>query len=53
MKCNSDLLAAITGIVAPFAGAWIEIMAVTGKIDRKYVAPFAGAWIEIDAEMAD
>ena len=33
--------------VAPFAGAWIEI--IEGKtVEGKYfVAPFAGAWIEI------
>ena len=33
--------------VAPFAGAWIEMMTnstYTGEYD---VAPFAGAWIEI------
>ena len=36
-------------IVAPFAGAWIEIKEyeVLGKY--RQVAPFAGAWIEIDA----
>ena len=33
--------------VAPFEGAWIEIVIVlVGKIADK-VAPFAGAWIEI------
>ena len=34
-------------LVAPFAGAWIEIFAYNvGNIDQ-LVAPFAGAWIEI------
>ena len=34
-------------VVAPFAGAWIEIFsAPSGDADR-LVAPFAGAWIEI------
>ena len=34
-------------VVAPFAGAWIEIT-VDDKDDAKdQVAPFAGAWIEI------
>ena len=34
-------------IVAPYAGAWIEIM-VTGKsVNYISVAPYAGAWIEI------
>ena len=34
--------------VAPFAGAWIEILHI-GTIGEKdvLVAPFAGAWIEI------
>ena len=34
-------------VVAPFAGAWIEILGgkLIGKISS--VAPFAGAWIEI------
>ena len=36
-----------TGVVAPFAGAWIEIPS-WGKIKELfYVAPFAGAWIEM------
>ena len=34
--------------VAPFAGAWIEIL-VCGSADiGGCVAPFAGAWIEIE-----
>ena len=33
--------------VAPFAGAWIEILSHGLKIIRYLVAPFAGAWIEI------
>ena len=33
--------------VAPFAGAWIEIMGDLCKATIKEVAPFAGAWIEI------
>ena len=34
-------------IVAPYAGAWIEIM--YNRIGRAYmqVAPYAGAWIEM------
>ena len=35
-------------IVAPFAGAWIEIVWCLGYCIRKTVAPFAGAWIEIE-----
>ena len=34
-------------IVAPFAGAWIEIACITYCISILFVAPFAGAWIEI------
>ncbi len=34
-------------LVAPFAGAWIEINELTAEKRKEYVAPFAGAWIEI------
>ena len=34
-------------IVAPFAGAWIEIALLSTRHRRQAVAPFAGAWIEI------
>ena len=33
--------------VAPFAGAWIEIICKWFGVTSNYVAPFAGAWIEI------
>ena len=33
--------------VAPFAGAWIEILALNDPDLSDNVAPFAGAWIEI------
>ena len=33
--------------VAPFAGAWIEIILYTISQTSISVAPFAGAWIEI------
>ena len=33
--------------VAPFAGAWIEIVVGVGGLYVITVAPFAGAWIEI------
>ena len=33
--------------VAPFAGAWIEILFEIESVNQKAVAPFAGAWIEI------
>ena len=35
-------------IVAPFAGAWIEINHTPEKERYIQVAPFAGAWIEIN-----
>ena len=34
-------------MVAPFAGAWIEMENYRGWRDLQCVAPFAGAWIEI------
>ena len=34
-------------IVAPFMGAWIEIVALDAVISSGVVAPFMGAWIEI------
>ena len=35
-------------MVAPFAGAWIEIInPLKKRSDFSFVAPFAGAWIEI------
>ena len=33
--------------VAPFAGAWIEIISALTDAGMLVVAPFAGAWIEI------
>ena len=35
-------------IVAPFAGAWIEIRSIKVETNIIDVAPFAGAWIEIE-----
>ena len=34
-------------IVAPFAGAWIEILSKILVTPLLFVAPFAGAWIEM------
>ena len=36
--------------VAPFAGAWIEILKRSNLCGLFSVAPFAGAWIEITAD---
>ena len=37
----------IANLVAPFAGAWIEIVFRSSHFPSPPVAPFAGAWIEI------
>ena len=34
-------------VVAPFAGAWIEILSEMQRHGIARVAPFAGAWIEM------
>ena len=34
--------------VAPFTGAWIEIVPTLGGVSDHPVAPFTGAWIEMD-----
>ena len=34
-------------VVAPFTGAWIEIISVLAQPVLGGVAPFTGAWIEI------
>ena len=38
-------------LVAPFAGAWIEISIDVKYVRTTIVAPFAGAWIEIDKHL--
>ena len=48
MKYANELKSGIPGQVAPFAGAWIEISAVSYALEISLVAPFAGAWIEIE-----
>ena len=37
----------VFGLVAPFVGAWIEIIERSYAGNRPDVAPFAGAWIEM------
>ena len=34
-------------MVAPYAGAWIEIKIWLNRYIKIWVAPYAGAWIEI------
>ncbi len=36
-----------SGLVAPYAGAWIEIPRRSCSKSSQAVAPYAGAWIEI------
>ena len=38
-------------MVAPLAGAWIEISVDTCAFVNFFVAPLAGAWIEIKATL--
>ena len=38
--------------VAPFTGAWIEMMDDLAKNTIDAVAPFTGAWIEINSSFA-
>ena len=40
----------LSAIVAPFAGAWIEIALDWKSTRTDSVAPFAGAWIEISGD---
>ena len=40
-------------LVAPFAGAWIEIIKRIVDEQPTVVAPFAGAWIEIGLDRAE
>ena len=47
MKYLSSIFLKFTNIVAPFAGAWIEISIANSHTIKIRVAPFAGAWIEI------
>ena len=37
--------------VAPFAGAWIEMLDLLDLLAYITVAPFAGAWIEINNQL--
>ena len=53
MKSTTQLPSYVDDVVAPYAGAWIEIRMdeiACGVLD---VAPYAGAWIEISALIID
>ena len=47
MKSLAEIEENENNSVAPFAGAWIEIMGTMPGMSPRQVAPFAGAWIEI------
>ncbi len=47
MKCISVYQIVCCNIVAPLAGAWIEIERTERHPEQLVVAPLAGAWIEI------
>ncbi len=40
-------------MVAPLAGAWIEISVFVNVVLVLFVAPLAGAWIEITERISD
>ena len=50
LKSRSPFPAWLAERVAPFAGAWIEILRNDMPFQRCLVAPFAGAWIEISLD---
>ena len=50
MKYCADYIVGRNHIVAPLAGAWIEIFLLHSKQPFLLVAPLAGAWIEIRME---
>ena len=47
MKSIKNKKYMIMRLVAPYAGAWIEMLLEKNDIYYKHVAPYAGAWIEI------
>ena len=49
MKWNESVFSPGRLLVAPFTGAWIEIMIYPPFYAFLIVAPFTGAWIEIFA----
>ena len=53
LKYNFIMCDKLSEIVAPLAGAWIEIAVADIKSRWSDVAPLAGAWIEINFIMCD
>ncbi len=50
LKCRMIDGKTVDDTVAPFVGAWIEILLLNFELVRVGVAPFIGAWIEISVE---
>ena len=48
LKLPWSLLSRVCPYVAPFTGAWIEILKERYGDKNVTVAPFTGAWIEIE-----
>ncbi|WP_404351835.1 hypothetical protein [Caproicibacterium sp. XB2] len=49
MKSLQPVKFRLVSTVAPYTGAWIEIVAAGQVPPRQHVAPYTGAWIEIRA----
>ena len=47
MKYQRNEALIVDALVAPYAGAWIEIDSGIRLLSISRVAPYAGAWIEI------
>ena len=50
MKSMKTKLLSCLLLVAPYVGAWIEILCGRVSCRSIYVAPYVGAWIEIPGE---
>ncbi len=51
LKCKACCLRPDIPVVAPYAGAWIEILLLRMLCKVHNVAPYAEAWIEITPRM--
>ena len=47
LKCHREKIENPDKLVAPYAGAWIEIYKPSSVKHHVSVAPYAGAWIEM------
>ena len=50
-NCESIFIFAITKLVTPLAGVWIEITGISSFVACYLVTPLAGVWIEIDGNV--